>query len=217
MKYLRTISHTILDTLFPPQCIHCKKEGHLLCASCKDQILPQHEPWAKENIPLYLEELIIASSYKNVILMKAIAQYKYRFTKEFSFFFAELLASVLPLRSEDVLIPVPLSVRRKWWRGFNQAEEIANILSEKTGAPMITPLLRIRHTKQQVSLSRTERLNNVVSAFALDLTYDISSLQNKRIFLIDDVATTGATLSECAKALRAQGICNVWGAVLARG
>ncbi|MCE9541624.1 hypothetical protein K8R03_03660 [Candidatus Kaiserbacteria bacterium] len=106
-----------------------------------------------------------------------------------------------------LLVPVPLHALRARERGFNQIAIVLDALSSefKDGrAAQLAPevLVRSRPTKQQATLSRSERLSNVAGAFAVP---DVSSVENSQIFLIDDVTTTGATLANAATPLRRAG------------
>jgi len=102
----------------------------------------------------------------------------------------------------DGMVPVPLHPRRFRSRGFNQARELARHLSRLTGVPVWCCLQRVRYTTVQASLNRTERLKNCQKAFCLNGDFEISGA---RILLIDDVLTTGATVNECARVLKAAG------------
>lgn len=121
---------------------------------------------------------------------------------------AELLAKVLredgfASDSVDLLVPVPLHVRRLGRRGFNQAGILARMLGEKLGMTVrFDALVRKQWTDPQTRLSRMERLENVKGAFAVR---NEAEVEGKRIILVDDVFTTGTTLSECAKTLKASG------------
>lgn len=113
----------------------------------------------------------------------------------------------------DVLIPVPLSTERLQERGFNQALELCKHLSrEKTDASF---LLRTKHTLTQSALTRSERLKNVATAFAVE-PLRAYELHGKRIVLVDDVMTSGATLFAAAKALRLAQVSHITAVVFAR-
>ncbi len=130
-----------------------------------------------------------------------------------------LLQSTLPL--PDAIIPVPLHRRRLRFRGFNQSELLAQILSQTLTPGLDVPLytevlIRTRFTKPQMKTdSREERLSNLKNAFAIQET-STPILKGKSLWLIDDVATTGTTLEECATVLKQHGATAVFGIVLAR-
>ncbi len=116
--------------------------------------------------------------------------------------------------SIDYLIPVPLHSQRLAERGFNQSELLALEVTQTLGIPTQRAWLqRIRPTQPQAHLTREQRLVNVAGAFAV--TAD-ASLQGRTILLIDDVATTGATLRACAQALHAAGASEIWALTVAR-
>jgi ComF family protein len=114
----------------------------------------------------------------------------------------------------DILIPVPLYPRRKRVRGYNQSALLARELGRHVGLPVEEgALVRERNTPSQAErLSAKERKVNVAGAFG----YRGQGLQGQRVLLIDDVATTGATLDACAQALRQAGAASVWALTFAR-
>lgn len=113
----------------------------------------------------------------------------------------------------DVVVPVPLHWRKRWQRGFNQAELLARHLAKRRGLPVMGALRRKRPTAIQASLAMAGRHRNVAGAFALKPRADVAG---KRILLIDDVMTTGATASACAAALKRGGAKSVSLLTLAR-
>jgi ComF family protein len=116
-------------------------------------------------------------------------------------------------RRFDLVIPVPLHPTRKRERGFNQAELLAEALSAHANLPMRNALERIRYTTTQTAFDRSERMENLHNAFRLRKMADVRGL---RVLLIDDVLTTGSTLSECARVLKAAGAISVHAATAAR-
>lgn len=238
---LRETGQQILDTLFPLRCIGCKKKGAWICAHCLHQIpsrLEQHCPACLRHITPFgqicfscrdmkasaLDGLFVASYYRNTLLPHAIHTYKYRFIPDISiplssFLQEKLEKTSLPL--PDAIIPVPLHQRRLRFRGFNQSELLAQELSKN-----LTPgleislltdiLLRTRYTKPQMKTdSREERLANLKNAFTI-AKEKTAALEGKSLWLIDDVATTGSTLEECAVVLKDHGARSIFGIVLAR-
>jgi ComF family protein len=105
------------------------------------------------------------------------------------------------LEQAEALVPVPLHWRRSWSRRYNQSGALARVIARQSGIPVAgSALRRVRPTQQQIGLSRSERETNVQGAFqvAADRKADI---QGRRIVLIDDVLTSGATADACARAL----------------
>jgi ComF family protein len=120
------------------------------------------------------------------------------------------------LERADILIPVPLHRRRLIARRYNQAAIIAQYLSKETGVPaMLDALQRRRSTKPQGHMSASQRFKNVRSAFALNPEH-LQSIEGKNVVLADDVYTTGATVNECTKVLKAAGAQEVHILTLAR-
>ena len=134
------------------------------------------------------------------VLRELIHLYKYGKVRTLALPLSGLLVRALP-RDEtfDAAVPVPLYWRRRLQRGFNQAELLARGLSRRTGIPVVTALGRVRPTPNQAGLSTSARRQNVAKAFRA------RDVQGKRILLIDDVMTTGATAASCALALKQAG------------
>ena len=113
----------------------------------------------------------------------------------------------------DVIVPVPITLGRRWQRGYNQSERIAQGIHEVTGIPMVrNAIKRIRFSQSQTHLSSSERMDNVEGAFRL---VNPQKVEGKHILLIDDIITTGATITVCAKELQKAG--NVRFSVLSIG
>ena len=117
-------------------------------------------------------------------------------------------------RTFDVIVPVPLHPARERERGFNQSALLAELLSDRIALPSKPALERIRYTTTQTAFDRAERMQNLHGAFRLRKKADVRDL---RVLLIDDVLTTGSTLSECARVLRRAGASCVYAATAARG
>ena len=195
----------------PPFCDRCGLpfEGDLTtqftCTNCHD-------------LELYFSSARSAVVAKTVVL-EAIHRYKYSGARWFEPFLADLLVreAAPALRSErwDFLVPVPLHPVKLREREFNQAEQLAFHLGRATGIPLNPKILqRRRATATQTLLSRTERAANMHLAFAVKPG---ASLAEKRLVLVDDVFTTGATTNACAAALRAAGAAEVVVWTVARG
>jgi ComF family protein len=175
------------------------------CANCAGVAL--HFAWARS-----------AVAAQGVVL-DVIHRYKYVHETWFEPFLAGLLcaAAVPVLRGGrwHGLVPVPLDPVREREREFNQAERLCAHLSRATGIPVLGGVLRrVRATPPQASLGRQDRMRNAVGAFACRSR---PGLRGARLVLVDDVLTTGATTSDCARALRQAGVFEVVVWTVARG
>jgi ComF family protein len=108
----------------------------------------------------------------------------------------------LNIEEMDLIVPVPLHRKRLRERGFNQVRLLADVLNRYFGTPVVEALGRTRETKAQFDLERGERFKNVYKAFKVT---DNKAVYGKRIVLLDDIYTTGATIIECSKALKIAG------------
>jgi len=147
-------------------------------------------------------------------LRELIHLFKYSRMKPLSRTLAANLLSALPRDQRfDVVVPMPLHWRRRWRRGFNQAELLARRTARSCGLPVTNAVRRIRSTATQAGLSNAKRRENVAGAFRLR---NRRGIQGRRVLLIDDVMTTGATASACALALKRGGASSVTLLALAR-
>lgn len=154
-----------------------------------------------------------------------ITRYKFGNRPGWAPFFAGMLlnaAGVRPvfeaLQADDLIIPMPLSAERLQLRGFNQAWELARALSRQSGTPAQPDaclLLRVKHTQPQTTLQREARLANVRGAFQVD-PLRVQMLAGRRVVLVDDVMTSGASLFTAAQVLRAAGAAHITAMALAR-
>ena len=120
------------------------------------------------------------------------------------------------LAEADGLVPVPLHWRRNWARRFNQSAMLAAAVSRQTGVPVAAGALkRVKATVQQVGLTRTERASNIQGAFRVP-PEGKASVAGRRLVIVDDVLTSGATVEGCARALLRAGAANVDVLVFAR-
>ncbi len=122
------------------------------------------------------------------------------------------------LRSDDWLLPLPLSAERLAWRGFNQAWELTRALQRQSACRAIVDaslLLRIRHTRPQSELQRSARMDNLKGAFAVE-PLRADELRGRRVVLVDDVMTSGASLLTAASVLRQAGASHISAVVLTR-
>jgi ComF family protein len=160
-----------------------------------------------------------ASAYQGP-LQSAIRALKYNGNTRLAHPLGHILASAYLAYhlQADYIIPVPLHSERHKQRGYNHAQLLAEVMAAQINKPLSTNIvIRQRDTPAQVGLGNNERRQNMANAFILTPPYNIAnSLANHHILLIDDVYTTGSTLSACADPLFASGAASVWGLVLAR-
>lgn len=239
MKILETTKNIVLDTIFPVSCISCDKPGVWLCENCLNKVFLKTEqvcPYCEIKITpnghtcfdckkkFSLDGLLVSASYKDKIISSAIHLYKYRFIEDFSRVLGNIMLRAIrnsELSLPDIIIPIPLHEKRLRWRGFNQSELIANYIKERIAPGLPIPvennlLERFRHTNPQMEIkNQAQRKKNIKKAFKVPKN-KLNLIKNRRILLVDDVATTGATIFECAKTLKKLGASEVFAAVIAR-
>ncbi len=209
MWLVNTIKNGVWDTIFPIYCISCGRRGSDLCIECLSSSPEAERESAKWIFPLY--------DYRHPPIKKAVWLLKYKGKKRLANVFAEVLygriieeladLSVMENFTEPVLMPIPLSSGRRRERGFNQAElickELIKLDTETNLKLENKVLVKPVDSKHQAHIeNRTERLRNIVGSFALK---NVERVKDKNIILIDDVTTTGATLAEARKILKAAG------------
>lgn len=226
----KNLVHALLNVLFPPTCAVCKQAGTLLCKDCTAAM-----PWlegplcehcgrissgrmgicsACQQRPLPLAQVRAPLLFQEPVT-KVIHKLKYNGQFGLGQPLGDLMLRGWPRwRPEpDLLIPIPLHAARQKIRGYNQATLLAQQLGQALNLPVnTTTLKRTRDTQPQVHLSAAERLSNVAGAFtAVD-----NHIAGQTILLIDDVYTTGATMSAAATTLLQAGAAYVSGYCLAR-
>lgn len=229
---LKTLGREGLDVLFPPRCASCQRPGHVLCPHCQArlqaQALPTYPPCplctqrGGPNACLlypprgHMHDIYAFGPYADP-LRACIKTLKYDGETRLAERLGTLLAQTYQRfqLEADVLLPVPLHPARQRLRGFNQALLLARVCSRLTGVPVNEELIRQRATQAQVSLTGRSRQQNVMGAFLYVSTAATPGVANRKILIIDDVCTTGATLDACARPLFAAGARSVTGLVLA--
>ena len=239
-KLLRYCRDLIADFLFPITCLGCGRSGKYLCTGCQASIPRITEGYCPVcrhpstrgvscldcSRKTSLAGVFASLSYRHPLTSRMIHAYKYRFVESLADPLGEML--VVAIRNTELplptfIIPVPLHITRLRWRNFNQAERIAHhIATEITPGlpiPIVTErLIRTRATLPQAKTrDRKERLQNLRNAFVWqENEHAPIALSGASIWLVDDVATTNATLEECARVLRTAGARSVYGIVVAR-
>ncbi len=157
------------------------------------------------------DEAYTYGSYEGA-LRKLIHVFKYEGVQPLKRPFGNLLAQALPRdRQFDLIVPMPLHWRRRWQRRFNQAELLAQEIGRRWSAPVRNVVRRKRATVPQAGLTNAKRRANVRGVFQVH-----ASLKGLRVLLVDDVMTTGASASACARALKRAGAARVTFVALAR-
>lgn len=210
---------TILDLLFPPRCVFCRKILKLnqngLCAVCQSKL-----PWiigqAAEQ-KLEFISLCISSLWYQGEVRESVHRYKFSNQSGYADFYGRFVAQCVQDHLEnrfDLISWVPLSARSIKVRGYDQAMLLAHAVARELGGTAIKTLQKIRNTNTQSSLKDdAARKANVLGAYEV---CNPDAISGKRILLIDDVVTTGSTLSECARVLLTHGAADVVCATLAR-
>lgn len=204
------------DILFPIECLGCGCDSYWLCNACQEKLQYNESFFQKDSALEYLDGVFVIFQYDR-LSAKLIKTFKYNGAIDIGNMLANLAFDFLKNKDinlqENKLLYVPLSPFKKRWRGFNQSEIVANILATKLARPLILGLTRVKNRTPQAQLKREDRLKNLKDCFI----WTGPALQGEKILLIDDVATTGTTLNECAKVLKKAGAQRVLALVLARG
>ena len=178
--------------------------GAFTCANCAHRTIHFDAAVAAYRSRGIVREIVHSFKYgRQIYLRHLVARWLY----------AALNDERLRERRFDIIVPVPLHPTRERERGFNQASLLAESLSAQISTPSQPLLERIRYTTTQTALDRAERMENLHNAFRLRKNADVRGL---RVLLIDDVLTTGSTLSECARVLKRAGATSVHAATAAR-
>jgi ComF family protein len=236
----RRAGEALLSLFFPPHCANCEADtaaGVHLCESCADKarrIEPPlcercSEPFAGAIFETFTcancagrklhFDCAVAPYLSRGVVREFIHRFKYdreRYLRQpLAAWLAEALKDErLKRHAFDLIVPVPLHSTRQRERGFNQAEELAKLLSRHCGVPVASALKRTRYTTTQTRLAREERMENLRGAFRVRHT---AAVQSRHLLLVDDVFTTGSTVDECARVLRQAGAASVRVATVARG
>ena len=219
-KLIHKTMEKLASLLFPDRCAGCRRIGTLFCFSCRTKSRKSR----KENISLpFLDKLYHWGLYSDTALQNALRHLKYHgafgLSHPLSDMLMELikphLSSYAGYADPPVVIPIPTSRDRLSSRGYNQAELLGQALAEKTALLFLPDtLIKTMPTKTQVELKGKERVLNVMGSFGVN---NASNIAGKTVLLVDDISTTGATLSEAARVLKEAGAKEVAGLVVARG
>lgn len=220
----------LLDFLFPKRCVACGSFGSYLCEVDRRKIRPAKSfcpvclkaaiggtTHAKCGRKLSLDGLICLFDYSAPV-REMVAQFKYSLVTDLASLLKKELIEKLKLFDRYdfttySLLPVPLSQRKKNWRGYNQTEILGKLIAQKLRMNFDSNLLvKIKETKPQAKLPRAERIKQTVGVFGVK---DPEKVKNKNFIVFDDVWTTGATMKATAAVLKRKGAVKVWGIAFA--
>ncbi|NQT23941.1 ComF family protein [candidate division KSB1 bacterium] len=226
-RFLATLTAGFLDFLYPPECLvcHVRLSEHMwVCPECESQLRESLDVKSQSNSQdfIYLSEpfhfkQIISCWFYSPEIETLVHHVKYHKGWRLGIHLGEEVGRILPpteIQNMDCLVPVPLHSSRKRERGFNQSFLYCKGIQHVHPIPILkNTLTRNRPTATQTKLDSEARQANVDGAFRVK---NAKSIQGKRVVLIDDVVTTGATMNACAKALLDAGAEYVTGLALVR-
>ena len=228
-----------VSLLYPPVCTLCggkTRASEYLCERCEAKATPIVAPFCQQcsepfegaiataftcanctHRTIYFDAAVAAYRGRGIV-RQIIHDFKYGRQIHLRHLVARWLYAAfdderLRGREFDMIVPVPLHPARQRERGFNQANLLAELLTAQISIPSKPVLKRVRYTTTQTALDRAERMENLHNAFRLRRNANVRGL---RVLLIDDVLTTGSTLSECARILKRSGAISVHAATAAR-
>lgn len=238
LQRARQLTQPLVDFVYPPQCPLCHARvltHNTFCVSCWLHLDFIHDPFCARcalPLPYAVEGVTIQQCLSclsgapvlkytravwgyNPSIARLIIAFKNHDASHLLPLFARFLEGVSRdvLAETDMLVPVPLARAKLFSRFFNQSAELARALAGQTGVPFLAGVLARHAARDQKTLGFAARQTNVQGVYFIQ---DAAAIQGKRVTLVDDVYTTGATLEACAKVLKAAGAAEVNALVLAR-
>ena len=220
------IAKAVVEAIYVPMCATCDRRGRWVCDECSAKLSPisslrchrcgviGRRTCECANLPPEINRLISVYPF-NGWIRDAIHRLKFEGERARAPMLASQVAHVEnELRDSDGIVPVPIHPRRMAVRGFNQSELLAIQISENYGIPMVRALERIEDRGSQVGRNSPDRWKAVEGVFACT---NVKQVRNRRLIVLDDVITTGATVSSCAQELIRCGAAEVRGLSIARG
>ena len=228
-----TIKSTFLDIFYPKFCVECNNYGEHVCFECVSYIYriktktcfycgriskqSKHCIECRSENKDKLRGILVSARFDEGPTKEMIHYLKYNGFVEFADLLGELMverivSSGIPFE-DYVVVPVPMHQSRIGKRGYNHAELLARYISKRLGYRGGLVLERTINTDTQIKLSRKKRLENIVGSIKC---VDSKLVEGKNVLIVDDVATTGATLKECTNVLLNSGGKKVWAVVVAK-
>ena len=198
-KILISLKDELLDIIYPPKnsCIICQSEFVGICPLCKSKIKRVKE-----------FNGVLSYGYYNGVLKKLILEFKYNKNFVAGSILVDFLCDLIIENQIDIdyIVYIPSSKKTIKNRGFNQCEYLAKEINKNLDISICNDVIKNKNVKEQKLLSKEERCKNIKGAFKLKTDKNI---KNKKLLLIDDVMTTGATLHECEKLLKENGALSI--------
>ncbi len=197
MELLKLLKTNVADLIASKKCLSCEninQQANYLCINCFDKLRFINNKEKND-----LSVVLFSELSKELI-------YKFKFAKRLNYgklianYMAHFVDKNLDLFEVDVIVFVPISRRRMFFRGFNQSALLAKIIAKAIDKPLLYDVLRRKHSIQQSKLTAKQRKMNLIGKISLNKK-KISFLKNKTILLVDDVKTTGTTLKYCQNSL----------------
>jgi len=234
LRHFSELINSFLDFIYPPHCLVCgrylSEKERDVCEGCWNNLGTIPDPFCpvcrsflhkteircsicSEDLNLlYVKSLGVFDDFYKELIHRFKYKGKLSLGKNLSRKLAKEIEKDQRFSGFDLLIPVPLHPARKRERGSNQSEIIGGIISGELNVPFsIDVLKRVKNTKDQTKLNEEQRKENVKDAFEVSFS---GSVKDKKIILVDDVITTGATLNECARILKNNGAKKIVGVTL---
>jgi competence protein ComFC len=208
------IKNFVLDIIYPIECVGCEKYDEWLCEDCQEKL--DNFSYIKNNkneIPSGVDGILIGASFDNELIRKMIHNFKYKFVQDFKKPLARIIQKKImeeringfEINDYDFVVPVPLHRWRESWRGFNQAQLLAQELAYNFRIPVGDSLIsRVKFTKTQSKLKKEKRIKNLKNAFKVKKGME-DKIKAKNILVVDDVITSGSTVAEVAIELKRRG------------
>lgn len=237
-RYKRSILNNIIRAIYPNVCPVCGVvlySKHLICEECEANVSLVKNPYCEKcgkpmqddsklycndckNRKRYFDKGISVFEYRGAI-RESLHRFKYKNIRFFAEYYAreakKQYGKTIREWNVDVIIPVPIYKKKQIQRGYNQAQVFGEELSKIMDIPLDEKLIiRVRDTKPQKGLEDTMRYINIKNAFAVDKTrlYTVNS-----VLLVDDIFTTGSTVDECSRLIKAVGVKHVYVLCIAAG
>lgn len=219
--------NALLNFVYPPICIYCETrlqgEEKLFCANCWQKVEPVESNSLEELTAVKVWDSLPLEKVKSLwwfddFIQTVVHEMKYNrklsLAKKLGADLADSILHDSDYASADLLIPVPLHKSKQRERGFNQSLLLAKSIAQNTGIPVNNKIIkRVQKTQAQAKLNAAQRMNNVNNAFEV---IDVDRIKNKKVILIDDVCTTGATLFACSDVLLSSGCSHVFAVTVAK-